>query len=119
LGTTTINTLNQSSRRLLAVSSRLVFSREHVVLNLAREKVAHFPNLVGTNRIAVAAPPATAMSGLSLQCGDCGVLLRSVEEAQAHAEATSHSNFAESTEAVLNLVCSACGKPCRSQIVRS
>jgi UBX domain-containing protein 1/4 len=60
------------------------------------------------------------MSGLSLQCGDCGVLLRSVEEAQAqaHAEATSHSNFAESTEAVLNLVCSACGKPCRSQTVR-
>ncbi|KAK3158007.1 hypothetical protein QOZ80_2AG0131630 [Eleusine coracana subsp. coracana] len=55
------------------------------------------------------------MAGLSLQCGDCGVLLRSVEEAQAHAEATSHSNFAESTEAVLNLVCSACGKPCRSQ----
>ncbi|KAL6899085.1 hypothetical protein ACP4OV_005743 [Aristida adscensionis] len=55
------------------------------------------------------------MAGLSLQCGDCGVLLRSVEEAQAHAEATSHTNFAESTDAVLNLVCSACGKPCRSQ----
>ncbi|XP_062219122.1 uncharacterized protein LOC133918965 [Phragmites australis] len=55
------------------------------------------------------------MAGLSLRCGDCGVLLRSVEEAHAHAEATSHSNFAESTEAVLNLVCSSCGKPCRSQ----
>ncbi|KAL6634427.1 hypothetical protein ACP70R_027098 [Stipagrostis hirtigluma subsp. patula] len=55
------------------------------------------------------------MAGLSLQCGDCGVLLRSVEEAQAHAEATSHANFSESTDAVLNLVCSACGKPCRSQ----
>uniref|UniRef100_A0A0E0K041 UBA domain-containing protein n=1 Tax=Oryza punctata TaxID=4537 RepID=A0A0E0K041_ORYPU len=55
------------------------------------------------------------MAGLSLRCGDCGVLLRSVEEAQAHAEATNHANFSESTEAVLNLVCAACGKPCRSQ----
>ncbi|CAM0951788.1 unnamed protein product [Alopecurus aequalis] len=55
------------------------------------------------------------MAGLSLRCGDCGVQLRSVEEAQAHAEATSHTNFAESTEAVLNLVCADCGKPCRSQ----
>ena len=59
------------------------------------------------------------MAGLSLRCGDCGVQLRSVEEAQAHAEATSHTNFAESTEAVLNLVCADCGKPCRSQTVRS
>ncbi|XP_062223269.1 stress response protein NST1-like [Phragmites australis] len=55
------------------------------------------------------------MAGLSLRCGDCGAQLRSVVEAQEHAEATSHTNFAESTEAVLNLVCSACGKPCRSQ----
>ncbi|KAI3831131.1 hypothetical protein MKW92_040218 [Papaver armeniacum] len=55
------------------------------------------------------------MAGLSLQCGDCGVLLKSVEEAQEHAELTSHSNFAESTEAVLNLVCSTCRKPCRSK----
>ncbi|XP_024317884.1 UBX domain-containing protein 1 isoform X2 [Brachypodium distachyon] len=55
------------------------------------------------------------MAGLSLRCGDCGVQLRSVEEAQAHAEATSHTNFAESTEAVLNLICADCGKPCRSQ----
>ncbi|KAK9146010.1 hypothetical protein Sjap_005913 [Stephania japonica] len=55
------------------------------------------------------------MAGLSLQCGDCGVLLKSVEEAQEHAELTSHSNFAESTEAVLNLVCTTCGKPCRSK----
>ncbi|KAI4976729.1 hypothetical protein ZWY2020_050336 [Hordeum vulgare] len=39
--------------------------------------------------------------------------------AAAHAEATSHTNFAESTEAVLNLVCADCGKPCRSQTVRS
>ncbi|KAI8566762.1 hypothetical protein RHMOL_Rhmol02G0067000 [Rhododendron molle] len=43
------------------------------------------------------------MAGVSLQCGDCGTLLRSVEEAQEHAELTKHSNFSESTEAVLNL----------------
>lgn len=55
------------------------------------------------------------MAGVSLKCGDCGALLRSVEEAQQHAELTSHSNFSESTEAVLNLVCSSCGKPCRSK----
>ncbi|XP_058203904.1 vicilin-like seed storage protein At2g18540 isoform X2 [Rhododendron vialii] len=55
------------------------------------------------------------MAGVSLQCGDCGTLLRSVEEAQEHAELTKHSNFSESTEAVLNLVCSSCGKPCRSK----
>lgn len=56
-----------------------------------------------------------ASTGLSLRCGDCGVLLKSVEEAQEHAELTSHSNFAESTEAVLNLVCTTCRKPCRSK----
>ncbi|XP_059288036.1 uncharacterized protein LOC132041215 [Lycium ferocissimum] len=55
------------------------------------------------------------MSGVSLQCGDCGTLFKSVEEAQEHAEVTSHTNFSESTEAVLNLVCTACGKPCRSK----
>ncbi|GMI78699.1 hypothetical protein like AT1G04850 [Hibiscus trionum] len=55
------------------------------------------------------------MAGVSLKCGDCGALLKSVEEAQEHAELTSHSNFSESTEAVLNLVCAACGKPCRSK----
>ncbi|KAL0865534.1 hypothetical protein Bca101_044652 [Brassica carinata] len=55
------------------------------------------------------------MAGVSLKCGDCGALLKSVEEAQEHAEITSHSNFAESTEAVLNLVCTACSKPCRSK----
>ncbi|XVF29112.1 hypothetical protein REPUB_Repub15cG0091700 [Reevesia pubescens] len=55
------------------------------------------------------------MAGVSLKCGDCGALLKSVEEAQEHAELTSHSNFSESTEAVLNLVCSVCGKPCRSK----
>lgn len=57
------------------------------------------------------------MAGVSLQCGDCGVLLKSVEEAQEHAELTNHSNFSESTEAVLNLVCASCGKPCRSKTV--
>ncbi|KAM4117187.1 hypothetical protein ACB094_02G106100 [Castanea mollissima] len=55
------------------------------------------------------------MAGVSLKCGDCGALLRSVEEAQQHAELTSHSNFSESTEAVLNLVCTTCAKPCRSK----
>ncbi|RDX70829.1 UBX domain-containing protein 1, partial [Mucuna pruriens] len=56
-----------------------------------------------------------SMAGVSLKCGDCGALLRSVEEAQEHAELTSHSNFSESTEPVLNLVCAACSKPCRSK----
>ncbi|XP_057957421.1 uncharacterized protein LOC131150611 isoform X2 [Malania oleifera] len=56
------------------------------------------------------------MAGVSLKCGDCGALLKSVEEAQEHAELTSHSNFSESTEAVLSLVCNSCGKPCRSKI---
>ncbi|KAK8948484.1 hypothetical protein KSP39_PZI005422 [Platanthera zijinensis] len=55
------------------------------------------------------------MAGLSLRCGDCGVLLRSVQEAQEHAELTSHADFSESTEPVLNLVCSSCGKPCRTK----
>ncbi|KAK9725781.1 hypothetical protein RND81_05G168800 [Saponaria officinalis] len=55
------------------------------------------------------------MAGVSLKCGDCGSLLKSVEEAQEHAELTSHSNFVESTEPVLNLVCSTCRKPCRSK----
>ncbi|PVH34260.1 hypothetical protein PAHAL_8G181300 [Panicum hallii] len=58
---------------------------------------------------------AVAKAGLSLWCSDCGMQLRSVEEAQAHTEVTNHANFVESTEAVLNLVCSDCGKPCLSQ----
>ncbi|OAY68870.1 UBX domain-containing protein 1-A [Ananas comosus] len=53
--------------------------------------------------------------GLSLRCGDCGAHLKSVEEAQEHAELTSHANFSESAEAVLNLICTTCSKPCRSQ----
>ncbi|CAL1401869.1 unnamed protein product [Linum trigynum] len=55
------------------------------------------------------------MVGVSMKCGDCGTLLKSVEEAQGHAELTSRSNFSDSTKVVLNLVCSACGKPCRSK----
>ncbi|CAL0329674.1 unnamed protein product [Lupinus luteus] len=55
------------------------------------------------------------MAGVSLKCGDCGALLKSVEEAQEHAELTSHSNFSESTEPVLNLLCTVCSKPCRSK----
>ncbi|KAG0570925.1 hypothetical protein KC19_6G197900 [Ceratodon purpureus] len=55
------------------------------------------------------------MAGLSLECGDCQAQLRTVEEAQDHAELTGHTNFQESTQAVLNLVCTTCGKPCRTQ----
>ncbi|KAL2612957.1 hypothetical protein R1flu_024649 [Riccia fluitans] len=55
------------------------------------------------------------MAGLSLQCGDCKVQFRTVEEAQEHAELTGHANFEESTEPVLNLVCNTCGKPCRTK----
>ncbi|GBG67556.1 hypothetical protein CBR_g685 [Chara braunii] len=54
-------------------------------------------------------------TAFSLLCGDCGVQLRSMKEAQDHAEAFGHSNFKESTEAVLSLVCATCGKPCRSK----
>eukprot|EP00282_Hemiselmis_andersenii_P011305 CAMPEP_0114124242 /NCGR_PEP_ID=MMETSP0043_2-20121206/8677_1 /TAXON_ID=464988 /ORGANISM="Hemiselmis andersenii, Strain CCMP644" /LENGTH=382 /DNA_ID=CAMNT_0001217117 /DNA_START=162 /DNA_END=1310 /DNA_ORIENTATION=+ len=41
--------------------------------------------------------------------------LKTTDEVQAHAEQTGHTNFEESTEAVLNLVCKGCGKPCRSE----
>ncbi|KAJ7527175.1 hypothetical protein O6H91_16G040200 [Diphasiastrum complanatum] len=56
------------------------------------------------------------MAGVSLECRDCGAQLRSVEEAQEHAELKGHTNFAESTTRVLNLICTTCGKPCRSHI---
>jgi len=52
---------------------------------------------------------------LSLKCDQCGTQLRSGAEAQEHGEVTGHSQFSESTEAVLNLTCVECGKPCRSQ----
>jgi hypothetical protein len=41
---------------------------------------------------------------LSLKCNVCGLLLRSMREAQDHGESTGHADFAESTEAVLALV---------------
>ena len=63
----------------------------------------------------IAFAASESMAGVSLKCGDCGALLRTVEEAQEHAELTSHSNFSESTEPVLNLICTACSKPCRSK----
>ena len=50
----------------------------------------------------------------SLKCNDCNLLLRSVKEAQDHADATGHSNFAETTVAIKTLVCTDCGKPCRT-----
>ncbi|KAI6669173.1 hypothetical protein NL676_004058 [Syzygium grande] len=55
-----------------------------------------------------------AMAGVSVKCGDRGTLLKSMEEAQGHAEHTSHSNFSESTEAVLNFIYSSCEKPYQS-----
>ncbi|MCO5584165.1 hypothetical protein L7F22_038088 [Adiantum nelumboides] len=54
-------------------------------------------------------------AALSMTCGICQSQLRSVEEAQEHAELTGHTDFAESTEPVLNLVCKTCGKPCRTK----
>jgi hypothetical protein len=45
-------------------------------------------------------------------CNDCGLQLRSVKEAQDHGEVSGHSNFAESEEAVLTLVCEECGCVC-------
>lgn len=50
-----------------------------------------------------------------MACGVCHAQLRSVQEAQEHAELTGHTDFSESTEPVLNLVCATCGKPCRTQ----
>lgn len=37
---------------------------------------------------------------LSLLCKDCNTLLRNVQEAQAHNDATGHANFEESTKPV-------------------
>ncbi|CAI5470723.1 unnamed protein product [Closterium sp. Yama58-4] len=44
--------------------------------------------------------------------------LASADEAQLHAEVTGHTDFAESTEPVLRLVCDECSKPCRSATER-
>lgn len=38
-----------------------------------------------------------------------------MKEAQDHADATGHTNFEESVEAVQRLVCTDCGKVCRNQ----
>lgn len=50
-----------------------------------------------------------------MTCGICHTHLRTVEEAQEHAELTGHTDFSESTQPVLNLVCRTCGKPCRTK----
>lgn len=39
-------------------------------------------------------------TALSLVCGQCGVQLKSVKEAQEHGDLTGHSQFEESTEPV-------------------
>ncbi|KAH7316226.1 hypothetical protein KP509_21G083900 [Ceratopteris richardii] len=54
-------------------------------------------------------------AALSMTCAICQAQLRSVQEAQEHAELTGHTDFSESTEPVLNLVCRSCGKPCRTK----
>jgi hypothetical protein len=46
-----------------------------------------------------------ASAALSLVCNQCGAQLKNMKEAQSHADATGHADFAESTEAVLQLVC--------------
>jgi transcription initiation factor TFIIIB Brf1 subunit/transcription initiation factor TFIIB len=51
----------------------------------------------------------------SLVCKDCSTFLRSVKEAQDHADATGHTNFEESVEAVKRLVCTDCGKVCKTK----
>ena len=40
------------------------------------------------------------MSALSLVCGQCGLQLKSVKEAQEHGELSGHTQFEESTEPV-------------------
>eukprot|EP00287_Rhodomonas_sp_CCMP768_P015042 CAMPEP_0196757118 /NCGR_PEP_ID=MMETSP1091-20130531/103273_1 /TAXON_ID=302021 /ORGANISM="Rhodomonas sp., Strain CCMP768" /LENGTH=92 /DNA_ID=CAMNT_0042105849 /DNA_START=15 /DNA_END=289 /DNA_ORIENTATION=+ len=55
------------------------------------------------------------MSAMSIVCKDCNKQFKSAEEVQAHAEETYHTNFEESTEAILQLVCKTCGKVCRSE----
>eukprot|EP00889_Picochlorum_renovo_P008430 jgi/Picre1/35460/NNA_002922.t1 len=46
----------------------------------------------------------------SLVCKDCHCSLASVKEAEAHAEATGHSNFEESVEKLTVRKCVECGK---------
>ncbi|KAF3666108.1 hypothetical protein FXO38_09214 [Capsicum annuum] len=47
-----------------------------------------------------------------LQCGDCGVLLKSPEEAQYHGKNTCHTNYLETDEPMCYLVCNDCNKIC-------
>ncbi|KAK9006750.1 hypothetical protein V6N11_019084 [Hibiscus sabdariffa] len=51
-------------------------------------------------------------NGIILNLRDHGTPLKSVEEAQEHAELTFHSNFSQSTEAILNPVCASGGNSC-------
>ena len=48
--------------------------------------------------------PPSPMAALSLRCAECGAALKSVAEAQDHGEATGHSRFEESVEAVTQMV---------------
>jgi hypothetical protein len=43
---------------------------------------------------------AKDLSAQSLQCNDCGKLLRNTDAAQIHAERTQHQNFTESTDQI-------------------
>ncbi|KAM3327136.1 UBX domain-containing protein 6 [Capsicum chacoense] len=47
-----------------------------------------------------------------VQCGDCGVLLKSPEEAQYHGKNTCHTNYLETDEPMCYLVCNDCNKIC-------
>ncbi|KAL4379532.1 hypothetical protein GQ457_02G029490 [Hibiscus cannabinus] len=55
-------------------------------------------------------------NGTILNLRDYGTPLKFVDEVQEHAELTFHSNFSQSTEAILNLVCASGGNSCRSRI---
>lgn len=55
---------------------------------------------------------------MSIVCKDCNKQFKTAAEVQAHAEETFHTNFEESTEAIVQLVCTACGKPCRTETER-
>jgi len=49
----------------------------------------------------------------------CDTLLANVAEAQRHNEVTGHSQFEESTQKVPRLVCTDCGKVCRSEVEKA
>ncbi|CAI9119020.1 OLC1v1020669C1 [Oldenlandia corymbosa var. corymbosa] len=56
------------------------------------------------------------MTGKVLECPDCFGRWETVEEAEEHAKHAKHLNFFESDGPVLRLVCTTCGKNCRSTI---